>query len=103
MQIVAQVVATSQWFEASEHRGLVAVFENGTGFTVSRFTPEPSVDGSWLYRCHWDVCDAAAAERDARSKLGAERRAGARHREYVRQFDAAAARYHQWRAENDER
>lgn len=96
MQIEARVVATGTWFEASEHRGLVAVFADGTGFTVSRFTPADAVDGALLYRCHWDVCEVAAQERDAISRERAQRKARAEMREAGERFAQGAERYADW-------
>jgi hypothetical protein len=72
IQIVARPVATAAFYEPERHAGLVAVFTDRTGFTVSRFTPADEVDDAFLYPCHWDVCDHARRERD---RISAERRA----------------------------
>ncbi len=96
MQIEARVVASDAWFEASEHRGLVAVFADGTGFTVSRFTPADAIEGALLYRCHWDVCEVAEAERNTISRDRALKRARAERREAGERFAAGADRYEQW-------
>lgn len=64
LQIVARPVTTSAFFDAEHHAGLVAVFTDRTGFTVSRFTPRDEVEGAFLYPCHWDVCEDARRVRD---------------------------------------
>lgn len=64
MQIVARPVTTSMFFDPTTHHGLVAVFTDRTGFTVSRFTTVDEVEGAFLYQCHWDVCEDAARVRD---------------------------------------
>ena len=64
IQIVARPVATAALYEPERHAGLVAVFTDRTGFTVSRFTPADEVEGAFLYPCHWDVCEHARRERD---------------------------------------
>lgn len=101
MQIEARMVAPDTWFEAGEHRGMVAVFRDGSGFTVSRFTPASAVEGAWLYRCHWDVCDAAASERDALSRVYSKRRARAERHEAEVRFHEAVDRYAHWRHTRD--
>lgn len=64
IQIVARPVATAALYDPERHAGLVAVYTDRTGFTVSRFTPRDEVEGAFLYPCHWDVCDHARRERD---------------------------------------
>ena len=91
MQIEARMIAPDTWFETGEHRGMVAVFTDGTGFTVSRFTTGSAVEGAWLYRCHWDVCDA-------KSRAYTRRRARAERREAEVKFHEAVDRYTQWRS-----
>ena len=44
IQIVARPVATAALYDPQQHAGLVAVFTDRTGFTVSRFTPVDEVD-----------------------------------------------------------
>ena len=72
IQIVARPVATAAFYDPEQHAGLVAVFTDRTGFTVSRFTPADEVEGAFLYPCHCDVCDHARSERD---RISRERRA----------------------------
>ena len=72
IQIVAKPVTTAAFYDPEAHAGLVAVFTDRTGFTVSRFTPTDEVETAFLYPCHWDVCDHARSERD---RISAERRA----------------------------
>ncbi len=74
IQIVARPVATAAFYDPATHAGLVAVFTDRTGFTVSRFTPADEVEGAFLYPCHWDVCEHARTERD---RISRERRAAA--------------------------
>lgn len=74
LQIVARPVTTAAFFDAVVHRGLVAVFRDRTGFSVSRFTTSDDVGDAFLYRCHWDVCADAARLRDRlhRDRYGLE-------------------------------
>lgn len=72
IQIVARPVTTSAFYDPEVHAGLVAVFTDRTGFTVSRFTPADEVESAFLYPCHWDVCEHARRERD---RISRERRA----------------------------
>ena len=74
IQIVARPVTTAAFYDPEQHAGLVAVFTDRTGFTVSRFTPADEVEAAFLYPCHWDVCDHARRERD---RISQERRAAA--------------------------
>jgi hypothetical protein len=74
IQIVAKPVTTAAFYDPEQHAGLVAVFTDRTGFTVSRFTPSDEVEAAFLYPCHWDVCDHARSERD---RISRERRAAA--------------------------
>ena len=98
MQIVARPVATSAFYDPGAHAGLVAVFTDRTGFTVSRFTPADEVEGAFLYPCHWDVCEFASRERE---RIGRERRSrGAHHAVDGAAPDPdAVRRYEAWRGE----
>lgn len=72
IQLVARpLVTSSALYDPALHAGLVAVFTDRTGFTVSRFTTRDELDGAFLYECHWDVCEHARRERD---RISAERR-----------------------------
>lgn len=81
MQIVARPVTTAAWFDPDAHAGLVAVFVDRTGFTVSRATDPDEIDTAFLYQCHWDVCEQSRLERDRISST--------RRRTALRQPDAA--------------
>lgn len=74
LPIIARPVSTAACFDAGEHVGLVAVFTDRTGFTVPRSTTPDDIEGAFLYRCHWDVCDDARRLRD---RLHRERGGGA--------------------------
>lgn len=74
IQVVARPVASAAFFDADAHAGLVAVWPDRAGFTVGRATEPEEVDGSFLYRCHWDTCDAARRTRDRISRERAARR-----------------------------
>jgi len=94
LQIVARPVTTSTWFDTGSHLGLIAVFPNRTGFTVSRAHTSDDLVGAFLYRCHWDVCVDAKRIRDRmhRERYGAPADAG--------ELDAApdvVRRYAEWR------
>lgn len=93
LQIVARPVATSVGYDAEEHRGLVAVFTDRTGFTVSRSTDPSELEGAFLYRCHWDVCEPA---RQLRDRLHRERH-GSSARAAIDDMGDAVHRYAQWR------
>jgi hypothetical protein len=99
LQIVARPVTTSMFYEPAEHHGLVAVFTDRTGFTVSRFTEHDEVDGAFLYPCHWDVCEDA---KRTRNRLHRERygpRPG--DEDELEPTSDAVLRYEQWlRARN---
>ena len=95
LQIVARPVTTAAFFRPQEPHGLVAVFADRTGFTVSRFTPVDEVEGAFLYACHWDVCEQAARLRD---RLHRERY-GSRVDDDVVAEGEAISRYEQWRRE----
>lgn len=98
LQVVARPVTTSTWFEPGEHHGLVAVFADRTGFTVSRSTTADEVDGAFLYPCHWDVCEDARRIRDRihRDRYGtSQEHSPAPERDVV-------LRYHQWRRARDD-
>ena len=73
LQIVARCVATAALFDPGAHAGMIAVFTDRTGFTVSRFTQADDIEGAFLYRCHWDVCGDARRIRDRihRERYGA--------------------------------
>lgn len=97
IQIVARPVVTAAFYDPTEHAGLVAVFTDRTGFTVSRFTPADEVEDAFLYPCHWDVCDHARSERD---RISRERRAANFSSRETRDTDAeidAVLRYRAWR------
>ena len=102
MQIVARPITTSAFYDPAAHAGLVAVFTDRTGFTVSRFTPADEVEGAFLYPCHWDVCEFAARERE---RIGRERRAS---QAAQRAVDGQAPdpdvirRYQAWRGDRDD-
>ena len=93
LQIVARPVTTAACFDPEEHHGLVAVFTDRTGFSVSRFTSRDELEGAFLYACHWDVCDDARAVRD---RLHRERWGSRRDDELVADSDVLL-RYEQWR------
>lgn len=95
MPIVARAVISGRLFDPSRHAGLVAVAADRTGFTTSRSTDPADVADTVLYRCHWDVCEAAAARR---AELSHVRRGGERADVggSVTDIDALH-RYAQWR------
>ena len=64
LAIVARVVLSGVHLDLDRHAGMVAVFPDRSGFTIGRLTRAVQVEGAWLYRCHWDVCDLARARRD---------------------------------------
>lgn len=68
LQVLDARAASTAAFEADVHRGLVAVYQDGTGFTVSRHTTWVSLEGASLHHCHWDVCAGARADRDRISR-----------------------------------
>ncbi|MCW2924249.1 MAG: hypothetical protein JWM98_1653 [Thermoleophilia bacterium] len=101
LQVVARPVTTAAFFDPVAHAGLVAVFRDGTGFTVGRFTTRDDVEDAFLYRCHWDVCDHAASVRDRLHRerygsAGADAQPGTTHGD-------ALHRYTQWRRDRDGR
>lgn len=98
LQIVARPVTTSAFFDASEHHGLVAVYADRTGFTVSRHTPADEVEGAFLYRCHWDVCEDARLLRD---RLHRERYGSHRDDEGLDPAADLLLRYRFWREQRD--
>ena len=95
LQIVARPVTTAAFFDPGEHHGLVAVFADRTGFTVSRFTPVDEIEGAFLYRCHWDVCEDARRLRDRLHR----QRYGSRDDEAADADPDILLRYEQWRRE----
>lgn len=94
MQIVARPVATAAFFDPEAHHGLVAVYTDRTGFTVSRQTPRDEVEGAFLYRCHWDTCELA---KEVRDRLHRERRGVER----VEQPEPMLDRYASWRRDRE--
>jgi hypothetical protein len=71
IQVVARPVTTAAFFDPAAHAGLIAVFTDRTGFTVSRATERAEVDQAFLYQCHWDVCEQSRMMRD---RISRERR-----------------------------
>lgn len=99
IQLVARPLVTSAaLYEPTRHAGLVAVFTDRTGFTVSRFTTREEVDGAFLYECHWDICEHARQERD---RISAQRRHPARDAEQDFEALDAVDRYAAWRRGRD--
>lgn len=103
IQVIARPISTAACFSPSEHAGLVAVFRDRTGFTVSRFTAREDIEDALLYRCHWDACDEARRVRD---RIHRERNPHSTHALRVRADaedsapdDDALLRYAQWRSE----
>jgi hypothetical protein len=96
LQIVARPVATAALFDAEAHHGLVAVYTDRTGFTISRFTTAAELEGTFLYRCHWDVCEDARRVRDRlhRERYGFEDTPDAPAAHVVHRYDA-------WRRQRD--
>jgi hypothetical protein len=76
LQIVCRPVTTAAFYDPAVHHGLVAVFTDRTGFSVSRFTSADEVEGAFLYPCHWDVCDDARRVRDRMHRARWGSRAG---------------------------
>jgi hypothetical protein len=74
IQVVTRPVATAATFDRDLHAGLVAVWPDRSGFTISRADDRDELDGALLYRCHWDVC---ADARRLRDRIARER--GSRH------------------------
>lgn len=68
IQVVARPVTTAAHLDLAQHAGLVAVWPDRTGFTLSTHTDPAEVDGAFLYECHWDVCEHARAVRDRMSR-----------------------------------
>lgn len=97
LQIVARPVTTAPFYDAETHQGLVAVFTDRTGFTVSRFTPADEVEGAFLYPCHWDVCEEARRFRDRLHRA----RYGTRRDDDLHPAGEALLRYEQWRHARD--
>lgn len=99
IQLVARpLVTATALYDASRHAGLVAVFTDRTGFTVSRFTTRDELDGAFLYECHWDVCEHARSERD---RISARRRRPSRDPEGGFAELEAVDRYASWRRGRD--
>lgn len=99
LQLVARPLVTSAvLYEPDRHAGLVAVFPDRTGFTVSRFTAREDLDGAFLYECHWDVCEHARQERD---RISARRRRAACDAEQDFEALEAVDRYAAWRRHRD--
>lgn len=95
MQVVARPVTTAAFFDAAAHHGLVAVYTDRTGFTVSRFTTIDEVEGAFLYQCHWDVCEEARRVRDRKHR----ERYGAFDEDELEPAPEVVRRYAQWRRE----
>lgn len=99
LQIVARPVTTGACFDAASHHGLVAVFTDRTGFTVSRFTARDEVEGAFLYACHWDVCEDARRVRD---RLHRERYGSRRDDDDLVAESDVLLRYEQWRRQRSD-
>lgn len=64
LQIVARPVTTAARIDPAQHRGMVAVFDDRTGFTIGRDVTVDELDDAFVYRCHWDECEHARRVRD---------------------------------------
>jgi hypothetical protein len=98
IQVVARPVTTAAFFDPAAHHGLVAVFTDRTGFTLSRFTERDDVEDAFLYACHWDVCDDARRVRD---RMHRERYGSRDDSDELAATDDAVLRYREWRRARD--
>jgi hypothetical protein len=103
IQVVARPVATAATFDRDAHAGLVAVWPDRSGFTVSRVDEYHELEGALLYRCHWDVCADARRLRDriARERGGSRHGAGDGPRDRPELAPELLRRYVAWRDGRD--